>query len=682
MTPPEQHPTPEQMREVTRIMQIRMRNYALHHFARIGARSLTALKNLDLFEDEVEPIGANVDMDVLRDRNHSRRVALPPGPLLLYVSEAENSKRTIVELPVLLFSELRDVRDAALAELLRMIEERKLRVTPKTQGVFEGSEAGLLSEVPHEWRSAALAVTDALYDDVFVALQGVHQSLECDPVLQDSLNAYVPRVIHPSVSSLDSIVLPVSKPMAEHSRLTQIITTAVDEAESLVQACERYYVQLGYLPLAARYGMAALVSRWVGAHPDTGVWREVWQWADGASGPIPKYHACSVFAVRPDLVSEGELVHLWSKILDVLRNADSRSADNIDHAPWGLRRDLAQHFTHHLEGHLPDSDGANITCFAWWFSEQVASIFPDEAKSAQFYRKNWFSQASEQSTHIWLAALPRIGTCFLRYLTTTVPSPWGTALLAVMGPKFEELAVHKQPEETQKRFHEALVSCMLGALPVVVESPPDPTYAQECSLGDTALKWAAHAPEEQGNALRQLLATSRTLGSTEGLCNALRKLGDSPLADQVAVTLALKARAYTDPTIAPGVWEILSDPGWRKSVLGSVEERVLGLLIEAFSMLQVSAQGQWLWQLPHYIAELCENTDDTDRRRQLFLYVIHTSLASDTVSAVRRLLRGARKTAFTEVTLEYREHVQAMWTAYPPWVQGRLRSLLANLYVV
>jgi hypothetical protein len=198
----------------------------------------------------------------------------------------------------------------------------------------------------------------------------------------------------------------------------------------------------------------------------------------------------------------------------------------------------------------------------------------------------------------------------------------------------------------------------------------------------TALKWAGYAPEEQRRALQQLVASNRTLGSVEGLCTALRRLADSSLADQVAVTMALKAKAYDDPAVANGVWDVLSDNEWRQRVLVSVEERVLGLLIEALGVLEVQNQDKWFSLLPHYIAELCEKAESEERRRLLFLYVVHTSLASDTVSAVRRLLRGDQKTKFARFVTEYRESIEGMWAGYPSWVQGRLRSLLANLRAV
>jgi hypothetical protein len=585
----------------------------------------------------------------------------------------------VIEVPVLLLSELPDLRKAAFAHLERMVAAGTSEVTPKTRDAVERARGGLMSDTPHDWRPASIALLDALSDDVLIALQGVRQSLVCEPVIQDSLNSYVPRVLYPAVSSLDSITLDVRDPEKEHPRLAEIVTAVVGEAASLGDACGRYFVRLGYLPLAPAFAMSAVVSRWMADHPDMDAWKEVWDWAHGAFGPLPRYHACSVFVLRPDLIPEGKLADLWREIVSVVHDSDRKGAQSIEHEPWALRRDLARHFTYHLEAHLPENESAGIACISWWLAERTASLFPDEPKSAGFYRKNWVAPAADRSGHIWLAAFPRMGRSFLRYATHTVSSPWATSLLALVGANLDRLAPQEQPAETQTLFHEALVSCLVGSLPCVVEMPADPTYAMECPLGVTALKWGAHAPEEQGKALEQLVASSRTLGSVEGLCTALRRVAESSLADQVAVTMALKAKAYNGPAAASGVWEVLSDAEWRQRVLVSVEERVLGLLIEALSILQVQNQDKWFSFLPHYIAELCEKAENEERRRHLFLYVVHTSLASDTVSAVRRLLRGDQKTKFMQYATEYRERVESMWSSYPSWVQGRLRSLLAIL---
>jgi hypothetical protein len=681
MTQEEQNYSPDDMRKVMRLMQMRMCNNALHHFSRIDVRTLRMLQDLDLFKGEAVSIGDDVDLSVLQDPTHPRREKLPSGPIILYVTEGENPKRVVVDLPVLLFSEIPAVRKSAMECLGQMIQNDSLPITPKTQSIAKNLHEKLMSDEPSEWRPAAVALFDAFCDDLLVALQGVRQSLQCEPVIQDSLNSYVPKILQPAISSLDSIRLIISNPEKEHQRLVEVIEQVIAKSQTLADVCAGYYEKLGYLPLAPLYGMAEAVQRWLATHPDTDTWTDVWDWARAAFGPVPRYHACSVFALHPELVPQGRLPDLWNEILSVVCESGGKGGSDAGREAWALRCNLARHYVYHLEARLPDSEGANIGCFAWWLSEQVAALFPDKPDDTRFYRENWVQPALEESIYIWLAASPHIEKSFLRRLTLTVHSPWAAGLLSMMGDKLEQLSPSEQSEEVRAQFHDALVFHLISSLPFPVKSPSDPTFAPECSLAETVLKWAAHQSEEQRKALEQLVATSQVLGTADGLCKALRNIGDSSLADQAAITLALKALAYTDPTISEGVWEIISDARWRQEVLGKVETRVLSLLIEAFSIIQVDNRDKWFSLLPHYIAELCEKTDEEERRRHLFLYVLHTSLASDTVSAVRRLLRGDHKAKFIEFANEYSARMEALRPKYPPWVAGKVRGLIANLHV-
>jgi hypothetical protein len=671
------------MNELLRQMQIRMRNVALHHFSSVGQRTLVGLQHLDLFDDPVDnPMGANLDQEVLRDPTHKRRIKLPPGPLLVYQTIGDASKLMLFEVPKLILSDLPDVRRAALDELSRMIEAGTLEVTPKTRNALDATKELVLSSAPHEWRSAAITLTDAFGDDLLVAIQATHQILGCEPTIQEFLDRYVPRVISPRVSSLDTITLAVKDPEKEHPRLTQIIAHLVSGSSNLREACERYYVQLGYLPLAPAYSMAEVVSRWVAVHSGTDAWAEVWEWVNASNGPISRFHACVVFVQHPELIPGGKLPDVWREALSVIQDSGRTSQDNASRKPWALRRGLARHYSYYLEANIPDSDGAGIACFAWWLAERVAGLFPNELKAAEFYHKNWVGPAEDRSMHIWLAASSRIAPSYLRYITATVSSPWATALLAMMGDKLEDLLSIDLAEETKHQFHEALVSCLVGALPFTVETATDPTYAQECDLGQIATKWATYQPEEHRAVLEQLVATSCSLGTSEGICDALRKLDERPRSDQVAVALALKAKAYTDPSVAAAIWDILSEPDWRERVLGSLENRVLGLLVEDFFLLQANTGEKWFSDLPHYLAILCEKCEDEERSWQLFLYVVHSSIASDTVSSIRRLMTGDKKALIAKYAVDYRSRVEAMWSFYPAWVQGRLRAIFSSMQVL
>jgi len=682
MTQPEQNPSPEEMSKVFRAMQIRLRNYALHHFDRVNMRTLASLQNLDLLDGAITPFSSDVDWDVIRDAHHLRREKLSPGPLVVYVTEEEKPRRIVVELLALLYSESPEGQKTVLKNLDNMMAGGVQCVTPKSVEALEKLRAALVSEVSEQWRPAVLKAIDVLNDDILFSLNGTRQCLESEPVIQNSLNTYVPRMMFPSISSLDSIALEVRNPEVEHPKLLKIIESIVAESQSLGEACASYYARLGYLPLAPAYSMGEVVARWMTTQPDVDAWVAVWAWAQSALGPVPQYHACAVFTLHPELVPAGKMPELWVEILRIVCEEKTQDAESNSHEPRMLRSDLAKHFAYHVEANLPNNDSANIAGFAWWFAERVATLFPDEAKSAQFYRKNWMAPAIDRSSHVWLAASSNIRSSYLRYMTFGVQSPWAASLLALMGAKLEQLAPSELTVESQALFHDALFSNLISLLPFSSELTAEPTFALECSINETTLKWEQTQAEENRKVLAQLVAYGRILGSDEGLCKALRGLADSSLPDQVAIALSLKAKAYIDPSIASAVWEVLSDGEWRQRVLGTIEERVLGLLIEAFSVLQASNQDKWFSIFPHFIADLCEKTDDPERRRYLFLYVVHASLASDTVSAVRRLLRGDQKTKFVEIVKEYRIRVERTWSQYPSWVQGRLRGLFANLHVV
>lgn len=88
---------------------------------------------------------------------------------------------------------------------------------------------------------------------------------------------------------------------------------------------------------------------------------------------------------------------------------------------------------------------------------------------------------------------------------------------------------------------------------------------------------------------------------------------------------------------------------------------------------------------PHVQARHCQDPvlgQGSDRSPAPTMARILASLVSDTVSALRRLLRGNQKAKFIAMAKDYRERAESMWADYPPWVQGRLRGLFASLRVV
>jgi len=222
---------------------------------------------------------------------------------------------------------------------------------------------------------------------------------------------------------------------------------------------------------------------------------------------------------------------------------------------------------------------------------------------------------------------------------------------------------------------------MVGELPLSMPVPENPTYAQEVPQWFVVQGWVQHRPEEQRETVNQLIEVNKQLCTIEGLLDALKTIADKPLSDQFGVGMALKSKAYVDTSIVDAVWELLKDPEWRRRSLDGADERVLALLTEGFCLLGLQDRDKWLLSLPHYFAEICERTEDEQRRRFMFMFVIQASLAADTVSAVQRLVLGEKKALFALFAKEYYERIKGTWPIYPAWVQGRLRGMLASLHV-
>lgn len=248
-----------------------------------------------------------------------------------------------------------------------------------------------------------------------------------------------------------------------------------------------------------------------------------------------------------------------------------------------------------------------------------------------------------------------------------------------MGEKFDDLAPGEQSPENKACFQSALTTNLAWSLPFQIETPANPTFAFECSVVETVRKWAIYQSEEQKTGLEHLIVYNQTLSTTDGLIEAFTKLSELEYFDQMIIARALKAMALSNQGIADRIWKVISNEDWKQNVLTSMDELILGVITESLIMLQVSSQSKLFYSLPHYFADVCEKAETDERRRLFFFCVVYTSLASDTVSAIHRLLRGHQKAKYVELAKEVREHFEGTQKQYPEWVTGKIRGLIASL---
>lgn len=61
--------------------------------------------------------------------------------------------------------------------------------------------------------------------------------------------------------------------------------------------------------------------------------------------------------------------------------------------------------------------------------------------------------------------------------------------------------------------------------------------------------------------------------------------------------------------------------------------------------------------------------------------VLKIRLSTRLFEQPRHLLRGSQKGKYLDLAQECRAGIDGMWGHYPPWVQGRMRAMLASLHV-
>ena len=143
---------------------------------------------------------------------------------------------------------------------------------------------------------------------------------------------------------------------------------------------------------------------------------------------------------------------------------------------------MARHYTYHLETQLPDNDGANITCFAWWLAEEVAQVLSGSAGDINFYVEKWVNPEIELSAFVWPLASSRIKHSSNRYPTLFVSQSWSLALNAQLESCLARLDTGKLPKEAMAALDSALTSNLLFNYRQNEADPSEATYAFDLSL--------------------------------------------------------------------------------------------------------------------------------------------------------------------------------------------------------
>ena len=651
---------------------------AIRHLDGIDVRTLTALQRDGILEKQAIPENNGLILDVLRDESHPLRVKAPVGPLLFHKAAEDKPGRSVANVADLLFRPDKDVREAAHSFMMKLDKSVDSALTPRTAVVLEAQAEKLLSNDTSEWRTAAVTAYDLLRDDWLCNLAATRQCLAMD--FLDGANRFFTAVMRPTVSSVESIMKCVWAATEQKEQIEKTIMTFVDEAQNLPHALSLYYDRFGHLPLANMLSVNRLIDDWEKTKGKADhLWELLWEWADSMDSPLPRYHACCAAIMRPDRLGDKETRRLLQEIREIVAIVDDEDVRAEWNQAWRIRGELTRHFMKHLESRLPGADSERITSHALWLAEQTSLLFGVGGEGLLRIRKDTVAPEISISTEVWHFSRPPLRPSRLRYATSSNQSVWSLSLLCQIGPMLERLQFEDADIEALQSISLATFSSLSSML------TPTGKERQIYAFDETALPLAkklfAHWEKEgpQGR-FRLALDTIESIQDQEHLSSVMANLPTADEDTQLLIASALRHDADTSRIVSDALWTLIQNREWWGNLMLKGTKRVVEMICDGLSEVQVNKADRWSSDIPHMLAYACEcSADDAGRMTLLFALTMRSSMISDSVSAIQRLLQSEHRSKLSDDISFWRNRLETIRPYCPGWVKGRIRATLARL---
>lgn len=665
----------------TRTLRARMANAACLHLDKIGARDVVALEQAGILKRGASVGGLEpIVVELLNSHEHPLRVKGAAGPFLFYKSEGLQNQQYALDVTEVVLSSDRVSRTAALDhfELLATVTEHRL--SPPTAKALHRKREEILSSDDDKWQRAALELYDLLRDDLLLQLAGVEQSLEGH--FDAGIKEYFPRVLRPTLHSLEALDLRFVKPSEQQAQLTDLIAECV-QMRTLVEACNHYIHSAGYLPLAPQFGLGRAVKEWSAQHSQTEAPNvELWNWAACVGGALVRYHVCMAILSNSEWIDQGDTKLLWEEIVEIIASQSASSADLVWRSEWSLRRELAQHFIHFLECRAPNALGEPIACSAWWLSDRIACLVAKAPDVIASLRHAAILPEAKSSFLAWQLAAPRAVRSAFETVTVLDASPWALSLLQQV--KQEELtALSPSPDDaTLSIFEQGLAASVFFGPALPLSTGEHTTYGFELGLTRTVTAWSDYMNRSGGSELATTMPSlCEKLSNLNEFTEALSRIQQEDEASQMLIGTWAKTLAVQGSLPRAGVWKLLSDVSWRNEALTSIADNALESLFVAFTVGFEPIDEDWTAHLTHVYATACEAAlAGSERRRVLFWFTACSGLHTYSVSGLQRLLSGSERSSYLEMLPELRTWLQMSRNA-PPWLVGRIRAILSAVSV-
>lgn len=576
---------------------------------------------------------------------------------------------------VLLSGEV-SLRTAAIVHLEVMATSEPPKLTPPTKSTLQSRRADIVNESADIWQPAALELRDTLGNDLLYQIAAVEQSLEGH--FEDGLKEYFPKVLRPSIASLEALELKIVKPSEQKKDMVGAISECANR-DSLHVACDEYQAVAGFLPLADDYSLTRVVELWQERHnTPLNLWESLWDWADKKKSPLARYHVCMVFLAKPEWRAQGQERVLWQEILEIISNPSSEDHSLRWRHEWAVRKELAQHYLRFLESRSPTALGEPLASFSWWLAERVATLLGHAAEASSKLRNVAIIPEAESSDFAWKLSLPRIAPSVFAKATHLGAGPWSLSALSRMKGQTIEALSAALDEQLANRFDRSFAAVIMSGFPLEAAPPGDAVYAFETTLSESVAAWDTRREDSAGakpaNAIASMYAK---LSKPVEFVPALQKIYEEDELNQMIVAHWAKSLAIQGLLPRDEVWKCLSDSAWRKPTFIKVIDAALDQLFLAFSLALHSNDNVWQAGLPHVYASACEEAgDNAERRGVLFAFTAISGIHTYSVSALQRLLASSQRSTYLELSNRLQNALLSN-RGNPPWLTARIRAVLA-----
>jgi hypothetical protein len=594
------------------------------------------------------------------------------GPLFVSVHKG---RRVISELRMLLLDPDLRVRQAAFAELRRLMDESPQLLCPETRSRVAVLSEAAIKDNTEEAFSSSIEVADLLDTDFMYQLTGFR---ECTALkLDDSIRPFLQRLLNPEIKSIQFLLaLPVWSPSRQQDVVESLITRIVIEAASLRALLAAYYRYFGHLALAGAASAGGVVTRWIQSHePPNDPLAEISSWARETDSPFAEYHKCELLSRNPHWLNEKQRAEWLRACIAVIRGVTSDG-------PWQLRVNLARHYCRHLETLSPEADGERVAAMAWWLAEQVGAIVEKADRERRVECAEQIADACRASEEAWLLGRPPVQPAKLRYATLFSASLWSSSLLAALA----ESAVLPSEPECELLANE--IGALLAKPAFVHLGFPNETggggYAFERPTDRLTLCVEAHRKDQVvAGCLKRLIYFVEVARRPFEPSKLLREWAPADEFDELLFTHELRLAAHCSPSAAESIWQVFSDADWRRKVFMQCSMENLELVCSAAIELQCTDRDhEWRVYLPHFFALACAAEENgSDRQRLLFAYVVAASLAANSVSAIQRILSEPNRQQLSDFVEKWRQRIERAIPIVPPWISAKLRGAKAVLYI-